>query len=327
MVYFDYDRDKVEDDYLKLVSLYEVSDGRSKYEIYGELKKYLSYVQNKKIMIPEPNGYKDYIEELKKEQINYLKEYNDLTRVLIQCWYSNIINTISGHNYSYQTNYLSPEEFQRKVLSFFDTYFKDDVDIVKEGFNNNKILLKKRIIGTKNDSRVMYFNYLNDYYIRLISGYKLNEKMLFDIIHEFGHVINYKSISKRNDNNLLDELLSTLYELKYLELLSKNNNDNINMEISHYIKVVGQIPILYAYTINDNSNNYLNPKFFDLVQKLCAHIIYLTLCNRGKEEYMKAIKLLKENANLEPIQQLYNIGIKENDLIMTASNARKILMK
>ena len=42
---------------------------------------------------------------------------------------------------------------------------------------------------------------------------------------------------------------------------------------------------------------------------------------------MKGINLLKENSNLEPLEQLSKLNITEDDLIRTSSNARKILQR
>lgn len=313
--------EKVNNDLNRFMELYNSSSLEEQRKIYSLLCFFIREFKGVKLKIKEPLGYDTYLKERSEKLKNDFEEYNDLTKNLLKRWLPNLLNSSGFHNAYLSNNKISKEEYYRLIISFFEKYFKEDIGVVKDTFDKGTILLEKKMF--KKTAFMDYFYPIDEKYIKIVFNDILNEDLVITMIHELGHVIDFNHGANTEDN-ILGELMSTLYEVKYYEDFYQGQNDNLSLDIIHLFKKAGD-PYLLFNEMFDNKDYLLNRFNRDLVKRLYAHITIMTLLNRGNDEYMKAIEILKSNTNLSPLERLKDIDITEEDLIKTAGS--KILVR
>lgn len=325
MELYSFNQDKILNNYNKLLELYNnATSEEEKIKIYSNLKSLSRYIMHKKNQIIEPKNYKEELSQRRKQIISSVIELDSLTRELCYYWSNNLYQITSFHNSFLSSFRINKEEYLNRILTFVKENFSEDLSLVKRTFDEGKIQVKKSLIMSK--SEMYIFEMLNDFYINIIFNSKFSVKEVADTIHEFGHAsefINRKSPDVKV--NILEETVSTLYEVKYIEDYFKYDIDLRNLELIQLFKNAGQVNYLNAAFKYEQSKEVIYKEHFKIVQRLYAHIISLTLLNQrnfsNKVNYLK-----KYSSSFEPLELLKKINISEDDLIYTAKNSKKLLL-
>ena len=185
------------------------------YKDYTVLRELLLTYLDSDTNIPYINKIEEYDKELDKEKEDINKEIY-LNRELLSNIYSKILDKISSFN-------MEEDYFQEVNNELFIDFFKsfDNMDtLYQELLNNNGLQINEDYTVPT----TLNFESINKNYILLPPN-----KEIESLPHEMGHI--YQNQLVRKDNYFIEEFLSILMELLFMDYYS-----NINYEVSSIMK-------------------------------------------------------------------------------------------
>ena len=185
------------------------------YKDYTVLRELLLTYLDSDTSIPYINKIEEYDKELDKEKEDINKEIY-LNRELLSNIYSKILDKISSFN-------MEEDYYQEVNNELFIDFFKsfDNMDtLYQELLNNNGLQINEDYTVPT----TLNFESINKNYILLPPN-----KEIESLPHEMGHI--YQNQLVRKDNYFIEEFLSILMELLFMDYYS-----NINYEVSSIMK-------------------------------------------------------------------------------------------
>ncbi len=249
------------------------------YKDYKVLRELLLTYLDSDTNIPYINKIEEYDKELDKEK-EYITKEIYLNRELLSNIYSKILDKISNFN-------MEEDYFQEVNNELFIDFFKsfDNMDtLYQELLNNNGLQINEDYMVPT----TLNFESINKNYILLPPN-----KEIESLPHEMGHI--YQNQLVRKDNYFIEEFLSILMELLFMDYYS-----NINYEVSSIMKNKF-LYNLFFLLLNTSSQLELMNRYPDAFTNMNL-----------KEEYrveFNSINLFSSNNSKEELYlQYYGIG-------------------
>lgn len=322
-----YNEENVLKDFNKLVELY-LNDDTNKNDIYGQMlflyNINASLARKNNVRSYKPKGYIKSLKEnelLKKQKY---KELDKLTRIL--CYNLNKeIDKYCCFGYRFINNdKYSYEEYFKIIRDFLSNVFPSDLELFNKDIANGNIIIKKDMFFSSAD--IYYLEMLKKYYIIIRYCKNLDVYNLASIIHEYGHASTFINGNVYESKGyIMNEVISTLYELLFLNYYLYNYSD-----MSNYKEIMGVFNFSCIYKLKNKIfkgygyNNYTISMLEALYGQLIAVTIYIKYRDK---DILDKIKLLKDNYfKIDGFELLRSINITENDLINTSSDIGKLIL-
>lgn len=325
---FTYKEENVQNDFNRLLDLYLNSDDDNyKKEIYSQML-FMYCIDNKMAKKYKVTSYrpKNYFKYLSIEERNKRKEYLKLDGFSTMiCNY--LKEELDKYYYlrSFDLNRkCSFEEYKNIIENFFKEVFPNDLELLNRDINSGNLIIKKDILFSSAD--IYYLQELNKYYIAIKYYKYLNAFNIASTIHEYGHAStfmhngNYKS-----KDYILEEVISTLYELVFLRFYSDNYcNNSTNIEM---------LSVFNGYCISKLNNSlskmhYYNNRMINMLSALYGQLIAVTIYTKYYDSVLDKISILKDNySSVSGFELLESIGVTKDDLLDTSRDISRLILK
>ncbi len=325
-----YNINNVLEDFNKLVDLYlSSSSDEEKKNIYSQMLFIYNIdpklAKGSKLFSYKPKNYNAYLK--KKEQSKKMEyaKLDSLTRHIcfnlweeINKYYPLYTSIIFDNSYDYK-NYANILE------CFFKKNFPKDLDLFQNDIRQNNLIIKKGFLFSC--ANIFYLESLSKYYINIEYYGKLNAFNMASTIHEYGHASTFMQNSTYNSKNyILNEVISSLYELLFLDYYLQMYGNEYNRE--EIIRLFNTTCIDRLKSSLPNRSEY-RIRHIDMIEslygQLIAATIYIKYCD--KDLYDK-IKLLKDNySKVDGFELLRSIDITTDDLIDTSEDISKLVLR
>lgn len=311
-------------DFDKLYEIYQkTEDPKEKRQIYYQM--FFLCDMDKRLIKERFSKLKlqNTLENQDNIELNRFNELKDLSYELSS--YPNVLFDFKGYRSSkFLDRKVDYNEFNKKVLSFFTEVLPEDIELVKKTLSE-RLILNRNYINSQ--AYIMYLNAIKKYYVNIAYKNKLTNKDVRNIIHELGHVSVYEKRMYNQNDPILTELVSSLYELLYIyNYVEKNNLDKEKELGHHFYKSLGDTQLYKHFTgeIALDNNTYLG-----ILRAFYGNIIASTLLlNNDKEELIKKMDIIKLHYNdSNGFDVLDKVGIHEDDLIYTSKNLKELVRK
>ncbi len=334
MKIYSFDSKQLESNYRKLLDMYHhTTDKLEKIEIYNEIEMLRHYMKNyvnldilDRVERPEEFDAYNYME--KDNMVKLYREIEELTETLCIFFTNSLRNTEEKRD-SLLTQNLSKEEFYDEIVSFFDNVLPNETPIALDSFNGKKIEIKKRARGAHGE--MIPLEHIKDYYIKVglpLFSQKLDTMAVKNTVYCLGHASHLLSSSHiTKKDNPFESVIATLYELLYIDYHFKGDAKKRLLEFNKLFKSTGPSLLeTYFWTHYYDKYTSMPLKWDDLVlrKELYGDIIALSLfVRRNDKDFQEKLERLKGSS----LPLLKDIGLDEQELIYTAKNARRLMLK
>lgn len=323
-----YNEENVLKDFNKLVELYLNGDS-DKNDIYEQMlflyNINASLAKKNNVDSYKPKGYAKSLKENGLFKKQRYKELDKLTRIICYnlnkeidkyCYFG--YRFINDDKYNY-------EECFKVIRDFLGNIFPNDLELFNRDVINGNIIIKKDIFFSGAD--IHYLEILKKYYIIIRYCKELNAFNMASIIHEYGHASTFMTNNiYESKDYIMNEVISTLYELLFLNYYLNNYSDMINYE-----EIMG----VFNYSCISKIKNRLfkgygyNGYTISMLEALYGQLIAVTIFIRYRDkDILDKIKILKDNySKVDGFELLRSINITENDLIDTSLDIGKLILK
>lgn len=325
-----YNEESVIYDFNRLLDLYlNTNDDKEKANIYSQMlfiyNISTSLAKKNKLFSYKPKGYSKYVkleDSIRRERYS---ELSGLTRAL--CY--NLSKEMDKY-YTFdcppvKCDKISYEEYLNVIRGFLKRTFPDDLELFEKDVINGNLILKKDILFSSAD--IYYLEKIKKYYI-MIKYYK--HLTAFDIastIHEYGHASTFIKNDTYNSNDyIMNEVISTLYELMFLDYYLSTYYNNL-----YYKEIIG----IFNGSCVSKLRNIISKRIvyssyvMSMTEALYGQIIASSIYTKYYDkDILEKIGILKDNySKVNAFELLRSINITENDLIDTSIDISKLILR
>lgn len=325
-----YNRNNILNDYYKLVDLYlNSSNEDEKKNIYSQMLFIYNIdpklAKENKLFSYKPKNYNTYLKNKEQSKKKYYAELDSLTRNI--CF--NLWDEINRYYPLYTSvvfnKFYSSSSYTYILQEFFKKIFPEDLKLFKNDINQNNLIIRKGFLFSS--ASIFYLEALCKYYINIEYYKGLNVFNMVSTIHEYGHASTFmKSSIYDSKNYILNEVISSLYELLFLEYyLQKYGNDNSNEEM---IRLFNTSCINRLRMKLPNKSSY-KIHHIDMIESLYGQLIAASIYIKYNDKDLEnIIKILKENySKVDGFELLRSIDISKDDLIDTSEDIGKLILR
>lgn len=325
-----YNKEVILNDFNQLLSLYLNSDNYiEKSSIYSQML----FIYNIDSKLAKSNNLfsykpKNHSRILKKEEIIKINRYLDLdklTKILCFNLYDELDRFYPLGSSIIINNKYKYEDYLNMIRDFFKEFFPNSLELFNNDINNGNIIIGKDLFFSS--ASILYLESIKKYYI-MIDYYKnLNAFNIASTIHEYGHASTFMNNNcYESKDYILNEVISTLYELMFLDYyLKKYGNENNYEEI---IRIFNGscISRLKNYLLKNYKHNH---QYIYMLESLYGQVIGTSIYIKYRDsDILEKIKFLQENySKVDGFELLKSIDISEEDLIDTSSDISRLVLR
>jgi len=328
MELYSLDKNRIKENYNRILTLYNNSiETEEKIKLYYELRALSRYIKKEKVSKNiSQKEINEYILKKREEKLKAQEDIKDLTIEICYSWCDSLRKLNEGNKTILQRKRITKEEYFSEINLFFETVMPSDKELFDKTFKEQKILVKRQLFLPRQE--ITFFESIKEYYIKVYYS-NLNKIIVRNTIHEFGHASEFvKTGIGRSRDPLMEEVIATLYELLYIDMIFSNDEKSKLIEFSNLFKLIRLSPLEnYIYQCCAKPDK-LAETFYREINYMYTNIIALSIyLIKDKRNILEVIEYIKANTPYIKMHDiLKNIGITGEDLIYTAKNVKKLIL-
>lgn len=325
-----YNIDNVLDDFNALVDLYlNSSSAEERKNIYSQMLFIYNFepklAKACRLFSYKPKNYNAYLREKETHKKRRYSELDGLTRNICFNLWDEInkyypLDTINIFNDKY-----SYEDYLNILRCFLKKTFPGDLELFNNDITQNNLIIKKGFLFST--ANIFYLELLKKYYINIEYYKGLNAFNMASTVHEYGHASTFMQNFEYNSRDyILNEVISSLYELLFLDYYTQEFGNNYNkVEMIRIFNTTCinrlrmSLPNKYEYRIHH----------INMIESLYGQLIAATIYIKYYDKDLNnIIEILKNNySKVNGFELLRSIDISIDDLIDTSEDISKLVLR